>query len=33
VPTIDWRAAASPHGTADTLAAAPSIALQSVAGR
>jgi UDP-sulfoquinovose synthase len=33
VPTIDWRAAASPHGTADTRAEAPSIGLQAVAGR
>jgi len=33
VPTIDWRAAASPHGTTDARAAAPSIGLQTVAGR
>ena len=33
VPTIDWRAAASPHGTTDARAAAPSIGLQAVAGR
>jgi len=33
VPTIDWRAAASPHGTTDARAAAPSIGLQTLAGR
>jgi len=33
VPTIDWRAAATPHGTTDARAAAPTIGLESVAGR
>ena len=33
VPTIDWRVAASRHGTADARAAAPSVGLSAVLGR
>jgi len=33
VPTIDWRAAASQHGTADVRSEAPSIGLSAVVGR